>query len=187
MMILTLFFFFFFRKILISVSGLFSPSFFFFFRNILISLTCFLQSFSVFFIIVIYHFYLYKKNKLYALEINFKILYVNYMSHINYISYLSYMSYGSYMSYVSYMNYVCRLYGLYEICMSFFMNHLKSLEFVLNILFVFKNFWRNVREYIRMENPSYRIAWNHSKKSLKLCFKYIFLFSKIFQNIFVNI
>ena len=68
-----------------------------------------------------------QKNFLYALEINFKILYVNYMSHINYISYLSYMSYASYMSYISYMNYVCRLYGLYEICL-FYEFFYESLE-----------------------------------------------------------
>ena len=35
------------------------------------------------------------------------------------------------------------------------MNCLKSFEFVLNIFFVFKNFSKNFREYIRTEKPSY--------------------------------
>ena len=56
--------------------------------------------------------------------------------------------YVGYMSYMSYLNY-----------MSFFMNHLKSFEFVLNIIFfVFKTLSKNFREYIRMENSSYKIT-----------------------------
>ena len=38
-------------------------------------------------------------------------------------------------------------------------NGLKPLEFVLNMIFsVFKNFSTNFIEYVRMENPSYKIA-----------------------------
>ena len=40
-----------------------------------------------------------------------------------------------------------------------FENCMKSPEFVLNIIFfVFKTFSKNFREYIRIENPSYKIA-----------------------------
>ena len=44
-------------------------------------------------------------------------------------------------------------------------------------IFSFHNFPKNVRKYIRMENPSYKFVWNYSKNHLN-CFKYnnIFFF-----------
>ena len=48
---------------------------------------------------------------------------------------------------------------------------MRSLEFGLQLIFsVFKNFSKTFPEYIRMENRSCKIAWNHSKTYLN-CFK----------------
>ena len=61
---------------------------------------------------------------------------------------------------------------------------MKSLEFALHIIFyVFKNFSKDFHEYIRMDNPSYKMAWNHSKINsvvLNIIFSVLKNFSKIF-------
>ena len=61
---------------------------------------------------------------------------------------------------------------------------MKSLEFALHIIFsVFKNFSKDFHEYIRMDNPSYKMALNHSKINsvvLNIIFSVFKNFSKIF-------
>ena len=67
---------------------------------------------------------------------------------------------------------LCKIYEsckLYELCKLYenLMNHLKSLEIAPNHsqnclncfkynIFVFKNFSKDFREYIKMENPNYK-------------------------------
>ena len=69
--------FFFFSKIVISFSSFCSAFVFFFCRKILISFTCFLlESFFVFLIIHIYHFYIYKK----YIKIPLLAFYMSYIS-----------------------------------------------------------------------------------------------------------
>ena len=51
----------------------------------------------------------------------------------------------------------------------------KSVKY--NIFLVFINFVKNFHEYIRTENPSYRIVWNYSKnhsKTISFCFHKFF-------------
>ena len=61
---------------------------------------------------------------------------------------------------------------------------MKPFELFLNIMFsVSKKFSKNFREYIGMENPSYKIASSHSKISwivLNIMFPVLKSFSKTF-------
>ena len=85
------------------------------------------------------------------------------------------------MSYVNNMS--------YELCKSYEYFY-ESLEIVwiyfkYNI-FCYQVFSKRFHERMRMENPSYKIAWNHSKITW-IVLNITFSIFKIFQKLFVNI
>ena len=72
---------------------------------------------------------------------------------------------------------------VYELCKlhNYFMNHLKLVKTTLNIYFLFAKiliFFREYREYKRMENPNYK-SENIERKNLKIMQKDQFLKAKV--------
>ena len=87
-LLLLRFFFFYFRKISISLTRILGLFPFFFFRKILVPFTCFfLKLFFVFFIIVICHFYIQKKD-LKNYFISFFICFKKSFYHISCVNYI---------------------------------------------------------------------------------------------------
>ena len=133
MMILMVFFFFFFKKIFISVLGFFSHFFFFFFKKILMSFPCFFL--KLFFVFHNFYHYIFIIKNFLIITNRFYIYIKNFFLQAS----------------------------KYDLCISqgslefLFMNYFKY-----NI-FCFHKFSKNVSEYIRTENPGYKITWNYSK------------------------
>ena len=125
-MILILFFFFFFRKILISVSRLFS-AFVFFFRRILISFTClFSKLFFVFFVIFIYR----KKNyKKYFCEVKLAL-----QNNFLYFAFLCFCSF-----YVLYLNFFIRIFFTRIFCIKIRRNFNVFINILRHLLFLTTN------------------------------------------------